>query len=278
MTEKRTGVGGPHRLGRWFLLAVAGGLYLGTAVPAIADTSRYAVSAGVERFLWREYDTSGDKLLEEEGPRFFIGMDGERTMPSNWTYGFRARAYSGEVDYDGQTQAGSTLETDTDYEGIELALDFSHPLAAEGGSSPASLRFGLGVDWWDRTIEDTATASGYTERYRIPYLDFGLTYRWNETVGFYAEGGVKHPFSTKESIDDLGNYDDVDLEPEGDFSPYLGIGYRFPARWDIELSYETYRFDRSDDEPLKQNGVQVGTVTQPESKQDTIALNVRYWF
>lgn len=263
-------------------LFIAGGclgLSLGTAAPALADTSRYAVGAGVERFLWREYDSGGAKLLEEEGPRFFIGLDAERTMPSDWTYGFRGRLYSGEVDYDGQLQDGTPAETDTDYEGVKIALDFAHPLAAAGGASLVSFRFGVGVDWWDRTIEDTATANGYTERYRIPYLDFGLTYRWDEPLGFYAEGGIRHPFSTKESIDDYGNYDDIELEPDGDLSPYLGVGYRFPARWDVELYYESYRFGASDKERLTIGGVPTNTVVfQPESEQDTVGLNVRYWF
>lgn len=277
MRRRRSGSRPAAAIGALALFGI--GLYPGAGGAATAASDRYTVGVGVERFLWREYDAGGDKLLEEEGPRYFIGIDGERTMPSGWTYGFRGRLYTGEVDYDGQTRSGTPVESDSDYDGIRIALDFAHPLAADGGASPVSVRFGLGLDWWSRSLQDTASTSGYSEDYRIPYLDLGLTYRWRERLGWYAEGGVKYPFASREEIEDLGPYDAIELEPEGDLSPYLGLGYRFTRRWDLEFVYATYRFDASDKERLTVGGAPSASVAwQPESRQDTAGLHLRYGF
>jgi hypothetical protein len=276
-----------HRVGAFAGVALSFGVALaGTALssPAAAAqgwATRYALTGGAEYFSWREYDGGGSRLLEETGPRYFVGLEAETRMSNGWTYGFRGRVYSGEVDYDGQTTGTPPVvkvKSDTDYTGLAVALDFTHPLPAPAGPEVA-LRFGIGVDHWRRHILDSGGISGVEERYTIPSVTVGLVLHPEVVTGWYAQGGVKIPFATREEVSNFGSFDDFTLNPEPDFSLYADLGYRFNERWDAALYYDGYRFKKSDAERLTVGGADSGyEAWQPESRQDAWGVRVRYWF
>lgn len=275
--ERSEGVIVSTRVGLSFVLVLAGTMLFSPAAIAQEWASRYALIGGVEYFTWREYE-HGDRLLEETGPRYFVGLEGETFMSSGWTYGFRGRVYSGQVDYDGETTGALPVikvKSDTDYTGFAIALDFTHPLAGP----EVAVRFGVGIDYWRRHILDTAIASGAEERYTIPSVTLGLVLHPEAASGWHAQGGVKMPFATDEEVSSFGPFDRVHLRPEPDFSLYADLGYQFNARWDTALYYDGYRFKKSDTKRLTIGGFDSGYVAwQPESRQDAWGVRVRYWF
>lgn len=261
-----------HRL--WLLA----GLLLSTPVWAAGDL---AIGVGSEYFSWREYDDSGDRLLEESGPRLFMTVDAERRY-GDWVYGFRGRIYSAQVDYDGQLLDGTPYKTDTDYNGLTLEFDFTHPITFNGDYSASAwaMRLGLGYDTWRRNI---LGSGGYEEHYTIPYLRLGMLYGRESALQVLA--GVKYPFSTEEDVDwSRFGFDDPALSPEPDFSLFATLAYRMAKHWRLSLSYDSYRFKKSDEEVLRVDGVAVTsggspvTVFQPESQQDTFGLGLSYLF
>lgn len=241
------------------------------------------VGFGSEYFNWREYDGSGTRLLEESGPRYFLGLESENAVSPEWVYGLRGRLYLGRVGYDGQTLATPpvAVATDTDYSGWSAELDFTRRFLAEASDTSGDhwgVRLALGFDSWRRNIRDTATAYGYEERYGIGYGRLGAVY--TSARGWSVQGGVKLPLVTGETVGwSRFGYDDPILRPKPDYSLYATASYRFDQHWSVGGYYDSYRFKQSDTEPLTVNGIPSGwSVYQPKSQQDTIGLYLQYRF
>lgn len=238
-------------------------------VGAIPETV-YAFTGGAEYFVWREFDTTGSEIVEETGPRYFIGLDAENDVAGGWVYGLRLRLYGGEVDYDGQAEDLVTgvisdgVTTTTRYMGYSAMLDFVRPLGRSGIAYARnwSALFGLGVESWERDLQDTGNISGYVEKWTIPFAAVGLVYG-GRSAGWYNQLGIRYPFSTDEEAHGAV------LQPDPELGGYLRAGYRTPRHWDLGFYVDALRFGRSNPD----NGF-----VQPESHQNTYGLNVRYWY
>lgn len=244
-----------------------------------AQAEEYQVTFGSEYFFWREYDGSS-KLLEERGPRFFVGLDAENAQASDWVYGLRGRLYTGRVNYDGQTQAGVPHTTDTDYSGWSAEFDFTRRFISAQPTKADywGLKLALGYDSWLRNIRDRGSVYGYEERYDVGYGRLGAIYTGG--AGWSVQGGLKLPLFTGEYVEltRLG-YDDVTLRPKPDYSLYASITYRLDARWSLGGYFDSYRFKSSDIEPETIGGVPTGRgLYQPKSQQDTIGFYLNYRF
>lgn len=260
---------------RWLLLLAV--LAAGTAQ---AGTDRTSIGIGAEYFTWREYGDSGARLLKETGPRVVATLEVDRVQDGRWEYGFRGRLYSAKVDYDGQAmETGEPVATQTDYSGASMEMTFTRFGGdGVGGRSPWFFRFGFGLDAWRRNLLDSGAVSGYVERYSTAYYRFGPGYgdssRWD------LWGGIRLPFWTRETVGwSRFGYDDLHLEPQGDFSLFASLRYRMAPHWDLHAYYDSYRFKKSDSEAETINGVKTGNLLrQPESQQDTVGAYVAYRF
>ena len=65
----------------------------------------------------------------------------------------------------------------------------------------------------------------------------------------------------------------MELKPEGRLSLYAQGAYAFSPAWQLGLSYDSYRFAKSD-----QVASGAYLYHQPESTQDTLGLAVHYRF
>ncbi len=243
------------------------------ALPACGDELQ--VNFGSEYFVWREHD-NGRQLLEETGPRYFIGLDASNRR-DQWSYLLNGRLYTGQVAYDGQTQSGTPVRTDTDYSGWSAEMRFAYAFDwRTAGAAPWGMIFGGGFDSWRRTLRDNAGVYGYEEDYQIAYGRFGMTYSrpalWN------AEFGLKRPIATSERVGlSRFGYDDVTLRPEPMTSLYASVSYTLAPRWSLIGYYDSYHFAASPIVPITIGGSATGRgAYQPESTQDTYGLQLQY--
>ncbi len=72
----------------------------------------------IENFEWKEFNTNGSQLLKESGPIYGIGISTKLEDVNLITAKFKGELFIGSIDYDGQTQAGTSVKTDTDYFGL----------------------------------------------------------------------------------------------------------------------------------------------------------------
>ena len=266
------------------------GLY---ALVAIVSTAHGAEPArqmyvspfvDAQYFQWQEH-LNGSKVVDESGPRAALGLNaGNLTRLEPGLVGeIEAAVYGGEVDYEGQTQDGVPLDTDTDYLGgyVEGTLGYRLPMPPRQHAIDVLASFGL--DLWERDIANASDSLGRSvlglkEDYRVwvGRLGVGLFSRW---VGWlsHVHVGVKYPLDAKVDVSEFG----VTLKPKRDPSVFARMRAWHPGGASpglgFMLYYESYRFDDSPTEQGRFRDLPV-RVFQPESDMDTVGLRLSYSF
>lgn len=244
------------------------------AAPSFAgEANPYAT---VQWFDWKEFGSNNGRLVRESGLRYGLGF----------TYNFeffehhlilkpRIEIVGGRVDYDGATQAGVPVKTDTDYYSGKVELDLGWRI---GSLTRASIEpfGGIAFNGWSRDIKD-ATASngtqaiGYEEAWYTAYARLGV--RGNVALGektqLFVEAGGKFPFYTQNTayLSDAGG-SDITLKPKNEASWFAEAGikmYYFKA----SFFYDSMRFGASD-------VVYSGSVGyyQPKSQADIFGIRI----
>jgi hypothetical protein len=245
------------------------------AVPVHGADGRW--NAGAEMFFWHEYIPSCPQLLEERGPRFFLGYEGRHHDVGDWELGWKGRAYGGVVVYDGFNQSCSPLGGNSNYIGLngeaEARRWFAEP--APGSSWPRlGIGTALGLDTWRRTI---SVPGGYSEDYAIGFARLSLEAkrgkRWS------ARAGIKQPVASYEiaRLGAIGFSSDAFLHPKGAVSYFAHLDYRSSASSDVTFYYDSYRFSPSDSVPIAScpPASSACSVHQPRSQQDTVGVSWR---
>jgi hypothetical protein len=285
----RRACGPIRRHGRpWFFLTFCLlGLSAANADEA-APKPPLSVGAGVESFRWEEF-SGGRRLLRETGPRLTVGatldylLENDRSHP----YFLEGRAYLGVVDYDGQTQAGVAAKTDVDYFGFSAEGLRAWRLS---NSTPVDLLAGLGLDTWERNLQDGTAAdgsstSGYREDYFIIYGKLGPGFLFQgETRRAYLQFGLKYPLITYERayLSSVGFDSDVELEPGRRLSGYLKWRMNWgretdKPRYGVTVYYDSFRLGASPVKTVTGGGTLYG-VYQPESHMDVLGARFDYYF
>jgi hypothetical protein len=245
-------------------------LFLSNATIAASEYDFYFL---VESFTWEEFSGSS-RLLEESGPLYGIGFtakDDEIYEPL--TLKFKGEGFFGSVDYDGQTQGGTPVTTDTDYVGFKAEIDggWKFPIG-EAGSSFEPFA-GLGGRWWKRDIQSTSSAIGLEEDWSSYYGRLGIrgeNISPNQLIIFIEVAAIL-PFKNENEVDfsSIG-IGQVTVEPENETSLWAEAGIKF-KKLRVSVFYEGLRFAESD---------KVGPflVFQPESKADIYGANIGYVF
>jgi hypothetical protein len=251
---------------------------LGASAEPPDSATRIGLHLGVEQFEWSELDPDqpGRQLLEESGPRLTasVTLDNFLRTSEGVVYALEARGYYGEVDYDGETNAGVPVRTEVEYGGVlaEGRAGYRFPLVWAGYG--LDLLGGLGAERWSRDIQDAFDANGnpvvgYEEVYTVTFAKAGLALTdmtFEEWFG-RLEAGVRYPLSVDERIDALN----ADLSPGADPSWYAAyeISKRTVGgtRMGLTLYYDSYRLTQS---PTASSAI--GLVRQPESDMDVIGV------
>lgn len=229
--------------------------------------------AGGQSFVWKEY-MDGDQLLKESGALFHIGGEAQFNLPRNFVLIGQAGFFGGDVDYDGaiQNEDGTLTptESDTTYEGGELAAKIAHPFAL-GRATTLTPFAGFGLRAWERTLDASFDDRyigdhGYIE----DWFDFrgilgatietSLGAKWN---GFVTVE-IRLPLVTEEVVDleNVGGDDDIDLEPEAKVTGFIEVGAS-RGMFFASIFAENQNFGESDLDDS-------GSFLQPESKSTIV--------
>lgn len=263
------------------LLAMAS-LTLATETNALAgerlsssNGKRVSLFLGVQNLYWDEYENG--KLLEENGYLFNVGFQGDNLgkIDRGYVYQFTLGYSVGTVDYDGQTQAGIPVKTETDYE--DWRIEYLGGWRFIGGEKLyLDLMAGIGFNSWNRNINDGTAADGspvfgYDEQYTISYA------RLNGGVNFINSGwfhhlmlGLKYPLTTEEEIDLL----DITLEPE----PKVSTSIEWRSDRLDQFGLPKYGFSLYREETLFGESPVVGIWYQPESNKIETGIRVHWYF
>ena len=236
-----------------------------------------SIAAELMHFNYEETDISGNILNQETG--FIPGISISAYLPHhNANHSFEFSAYGGEVDYDGQTQAGQPHQTTTEETIYRLLYKLSwSPEDSEGA-------FYGKAYWqqWDRNILPNDGVSGLFERYQ-----------W-----WTVEAGVQVPFIKDEqhslllelgALTTLNGTIMVDLDAAGYGSPELDLGngvgfsgelkYAFMQRknssFQLGVQLKRWEFGRSNSKTIS-NGTDVITITEPDSRTMQTTLSASY--
>ncbi len=233
-----------------------------TSANAAAESDVYLK---VESFTWKEFDDNGSQLLEESGPIYGLGASAKSDIAELLIFKGKAELFGGSIDYDGQTQAGTPVKTDTNYLGIKIEgdLGWKFMIAEKSSFEPSA---GLGLKWWIRDIQSTGSVTGYDEEWTSFYARLGVygIHSFSDRQKVFAEAGVRLPLYNENKADIFG----VTVKPGKEASFFAEAGLKW-AMLKVSIFYEGMRFSKSD--PVSGVGI---IVWQPESKADIFGLTV----
>lgn len=236
----------------------------------------------VSNFDFREFDAQGDRLLREDG--LLVGIAGRWDgIFRHWSFGLAGELSGGEVDYDGQTQAGVPLQTKTDeliFEG-QARIGWIVPLK-RGFSTEY---FGaLGYRGWERDIQATPTSGDVFETYRWFYASAGFDggYRSSPASIWHLRIEILRPLNPEVEIR-LGGFDDVTLDLGRETGWRVGVINRrtldSKKHLEFALEYTAWNLGRSSAKPLTRNGMVTGfVVSEPASETRVVALRANFIF
>ncbi|MFW6081428.1 MAG: hypothetical protein ACOC7W_05900 [Desulfosalsimonas sp.] len=249
--------------------------FLLAALPAASFGTDFEAYAKLGHFTWKEYSGSS-KLLEESGPVYAVGAIADFTLTKEASLKLRGELFGGSVDYDGQTQGGTPVTTDTDYKGAELEADLGWDITVTKELTLTPFA-GLGARLWERDIQSTPfldendqtikIARGYAEEWRNYYGRAGIsgtrTFE-GPWLGFFS-AGFRIPVYTETIVDS------VVLEPGNRLSGFAELGLE-SGMFKISVFYEGMRFSESD-RVFFYDGEQYGYMYQPKSEADILGVS-----
>lgn len=244
-----------------------------TLLPFAALADRESGS-GLEQYSWQETLPNAALTPSEYGSRYALHLNWSEDADSGLLYAYRAKLYTGRVQYDTYTQFGYLpVSSQSDYNGM------THEGQLISRRSMGNYRLdyvgGLGWDRWQRT-----TNLNQVEDYSIWFLRTGVSLdQPMQGKGFHGSGGLKLPFRTSEDAhpDSAGYGTNPQLEPGKSVSLYAELAYRPGKYWDIVGYYDSWRFKQSDDVTATSGSTLYG-IAQPQSSMNTFGLKAMYAF
>ncbi|MBK4735091.1 hypothetical protein [Noviherbaspirillum pedocola] len=254
-------------------LALGGAL---VCAPAHAQWEFHA-AAGMRQAETRELNRNGDRLVHERGSLPGIEVGAARVF-GDWKLGASGEIYGGRLDYDGRTQAGAAFATDTGTTQSRISIEVARRL-----SDALSLVGALEWDHWRRDIEGRGAVLGLRERYDAWRLLGGAQVRLGQwPLGSASLRGLL-VLSAPERMQvrfEQDVFDTATLDTSNGVGARLALGLSRIAGsgLDVEANYEWLRVARSDDAPLRRNGVVAGSVAQPEHVRSGFGIKATYRF
>jgi hypothetical protein len=226
----------------------------------------------VADYGWREIDpVDGSRLMTESGALLGLGFSYEHAFEDKINLKLGIELFGGNVDYDGQTQAGVAVQTDTTYLGLKLKGDVggNYVLSPKWTVKPF---LGLGLWTWTRTASDSIAADGtiaygYSEDWMVFHFRLGVqsAFQLSDSSRFFVEGGMKLPIYNE-------NYAHIDsgitINPGKKVSYFAETGVR-TGKVKFSLFYDGLRFSLSSP---------VNGFVQPESIADMVGVKVGVLF
>ncbi|MBN2539580.1 MAG: autotransporter domain-containing protein [Deltaproteobacteria bacterium] len=239
--------------------------------PAVTAATEADIYVKFESFTWKEYSDGGSQLLKESGPISTLGVSIKSDFANSLTLKAKGELFMGSIDYDGQTQAGTPVNTDTDYSGFKIEADIGKIFMVAEKSSLEPFA-GLGWKSWLRDLKSTSNAFGYEETWSIVYAQLGVRGDrvFSKQLKIFAEAGLNFPIYN-ENVVDLGG-STVTIEPGKEVSLFAEAGFKW-RNLKASFFYEGMRFSKSGVEFIEYAGDIYGFY-QPESKADIFGVRI----
>jgi len=236
-----------------------------------------SVGAGLEGFNWKE-EIPGEVIKpKESGLREALFVNWVQERNEGVLFAWRAKLYSGRVKYDTASMStGTPVSTHTNYIGAVSEAQVIY--RAEAGTNKLDLVTGVGLDSWERAIENSGAYQ--IEDYMILYLRLGIGLNATEQMrGFHGNVGLKYPLSTLEDahLDKLGYFSNPKLHPGRGISGYAEIGYRISKMFDVVGYYDSWRFKQSNVVTVS-DATGLWSVIQPKSSMDVLGVKLNVSF
>jgi len=258
---------------RFFSLLL--GLSLAAPIQADELDGSWSIKALALYQNLEETGQSGSTLVEESGLEPAIELAGAWPAGNGSVIGsILLSRYT--LDYEGKSQAGRSVDSETDYQRLRVALGYSHPL-----QETARLKVQLEVEWMERDINGVDSIAGLNEETQSNRLLIGLekdvlTFDRQislELIGVWGLSGTQ-------KVSSAGIIDEVEL-PEGrtygvrsivsiPLNPHSKGGWM----WTLTPTVEYLHSDRSEDRLWTQDGVIRGTLAQPETRRWAAGLGL----
>jgi len=233
--------------------------------------SETELSPGLMYFNYEETGDDGSFLDGETGPVLGATFTWSHDLAQSFKGIIFGGIYTGTVDYDGHTQSGTPVQTDTQAD--FFTLGFAAQLPMQSTSNGLSLLLGYRFKRWERDIQSVGIVSGLFEVYQWQELSLGLQLFSNVDAKtqwrFY--GGL---FQTRNAEIE------INLAAEGFGRPSLPLGSDTGLEAGVQymgfgnnerdlgfrFSYRTWKFGRSPNEISSGPG---GTVLIHEPRSET---------
>jgi hypothetical protein len=223
-----------------------------------------------------EVDNAGSVLVRESGWLPGISMRATyKTGDLSWNA--EGLIYNGAIQYHGQTQAGSAVDSTTDTKLTLLRMGGAYDI----GNNYSVL---AAIEWekWRRDIIGAQGSAGLQEKYDSKRLIVGAKKEWNllgaAAISLDTALVISQPERLRVGFS--GILDPASLETKWSQGLRIGASIRPIATPYLELrmGYDWIRIQRSDDVPVTRNGQLIGTIAQPEHKKQAVTLTASYIF
>lgn len=243
--------------------------------PGTPGTSWGVSTEVLNRRLVERTDT-GTRLVEETGPLLRLTLDGRLSFANGGAVQAKASAAGGTLAYEGRTQAGVPLATDSRHRDFEAGLAWRPLAAAAWGEGWLVLR----TLQQRRHIISTATARGLTERsdlvmagLRWSHAFDAADWRWQPSLELSTS--ARHQLQ----VGFGGIFDDATMRGGRRHEAVLDLQVSAPSSpWSFGLAWSHSRQSASSTQTLSRNGAAVGTVRHPRIDIDDLSLRVRRAF
>jgi hypothetical protein len=265
----------------------------------------WSIYPSFQYFNWREYKSTGAKILTEEG--LLVGAGGSARLDlydRKLMLKTKGELFGGDVGYNGHTQqlpplpsppnppntpdpdSERPVKTDVVYFGVKAETDLGWRIPIPHGSVEPFA--GLGYRWWLRSLQGASSTDanggaisvgGYPEYWQSLYTRLGARAAWLYSDGLtvFAEAGGKYPLYNQ-NLADFPGTDKVAIRPGKAWTAFAEIGAAH-KRFRPSIFYEGFSFPRSTTvRAFSTIENRVIEVSQPRSASDIFGLNLAWLF
>ncbi|MEN8800741.1 MAG: hypothetical protein ABF297_02095, partial [Thiogranum sp.] len=225
-----------------------------------------SIGVGLMSFDLKEFNRQDEKLVQESG--WLPGIDAAVSAEMNPLQArIRASYYSGDVDYDGQTQSGAAIDSSSDQKIWDISVLTAYRLPFL--TTPrASLYAGGGYRHWQRDIQSVGSISGLDETYRWWSAQTGLNLEWRHGANLWVlDGRLTRTLDPRVDVDFHHTFDsaNLDLGERWGWITEMAWRHRLSPRLSTGIRgfYESWDLGKSGLETLTAARVPAGNVFQP---------------
>lgn len=213
---------------QWVIVA---GAVLAPGVSS-AQSWKFSGQAGVSATYFQFEETvDGDTLNEETGTVPVLNLQGFVESPIGLGIGLYYSRASDTLDYEGQSQLGGLIASESDLEWSDLAVALAYQWRGNWFAA------GWGRDQWERDIAATTTGgaevAGLLEERTMDYIFFGIARNLHSSPGF--------TLGIKTQLDFAYDVDFTAPAPEGYQGPVdINGGAAAGARLSLPMSWNVW--------------------------------------